>query len=189
MDDTLQLMHNLAVQGMAEPDDLFNRVPVEEHVARSTLDSLIDEGLVDEEGFVYLTDDGEERLDDLCRERFTENERDRLEDLFESFEELDEELKELAVRWQDTDHSDREVVNERLAELSAFHDRIRSEVEALEGDLRNEYEWYQDRLSSALAKAREGQFEYITGSDVASYHNIWFAFHEDLLRTLGRERT
>lgn len=189
MDNTLLLMHNLAVQGMAEPDDLIDRVPLEEEDARTTLETLKKDELVDEDGFVYLTDEGEERLNQLCRERFSGDDLEQLEDLFSSFEELDEELKELAVRWQDTDHSNQDAVEERLTELSSLHGRIKSEVEALKGKPREEYTWYRDRLSSALAEARNGQYQYFTGSDVASYHNIWFAFHEDLLRTLGKERS
>lgn len=184
----LQIMHSLAVQGMAEIDDLVDRVPEDDEAVRHSLESLKERDLIRENGFVYLTDEGETKLNELCRQRFSDADIERTEALFGTFEELDEELKEIAVRWQETDRSDESRVTERVEELSEFHDRISAAVERLDGTPRTEYEWYLDRLGDAVARIRDGEHEYFTGADVASYHNLWFAFHEDLLRTLGEER-
>ncbi|GAA2999869.1 transcriptional regulator [Streptosporangium longisporum] len=46
---------------------------------------------------------------------------------------------------------------------------------------------YRTRLADALARARAGEPRYVT-DDLASYHNVWFQLHEDLLVTLGIPR-
>lgn len=189
MDLELQVMHNLAVHGMARPDTLLERVPGSEEDIGPVLEDLREKDLVAEEGFLYLTDEGDATLNDLCQERFTGDETGQIEGLFESFETLDEELKEIAVEWQNVDESDEETVENRIQNLVEFHGQITKEVDQLDGAPREEYSWYLERLSDAVTNVQEGQFEYFTGSDVASYHNVWFAFHEDLLRTLGEERT
>ena len=51
------------------------------------------------------------------------------------------------------------------------------------------YERYADRFRTAMDRVDTGATEYVTSPTVDSLHNIWFEFHEDLLRTLGRERS
>ena len=50
------------------------------------------------------------------------------------------------------------------------------------------FEVYGERFEVAMRGADSGQRDLISSPMHDSVHNIWFEFHEDLLRTLGRER-
>lgn len=47
---------------------------------------------------------------------------------------------------------------------------------------------YVERFATALTKVDQGQTDFVSTPTVDSVHNVWFEFHEDLLRSLGRER-
>jgi hypothetical protein len=47
---------------------------------------------------------------------------------------------------------------------------------------------YRQRFAAALAGVDDGRHELVSSPTQDSVHTIWFEFHEDLLRTLGRER-
>ncbi len=44
-------------------------------------------------------------------------------------------------------------------------------------------------LSAALARVRTGDSQWFTSPAVESYHTVWFELHEDLLQTLGINRS
>lgn len=50
------------------------------------------------------------------------------------------------------------------------------------------YQRYADRFARAMAKADQGQSEFVCRPTVDSMHNIWFEFHEDVLAVVGRPR-
>ena len=47
---------------------------------------------------------------------------------------------------------------------------------------------YSERYESALARARDGEREWVDGLGRDSCHTVWFQLHEDLLATLGIPR-
>lgn len=51
------------------------------------------------------------------------------------------------------------------------------------------YGTYRPRLDRALRRVRDGDREFFTKPLIDSYHTIWFELHEDLLSTLGIERS
>lgn len=50
------------------------------------------------------------------------------------------------------------------------------------------YQRYADRFARAMAKADQGQSDFVCRPTVDSMHNIWFEFHEDVLAVVGRPR-
>jgi hypothetical protein len=48
---------------------------------------------------------------------------------------------------------------------------------------------YGARLADALERVRGGDHDWFTKPMIASYHTVWFELHEDLLATLGIERS
>jgi hypothetical protein len=48
---------------------------------------------------------------------------------------------------------------------------------------------YAERLREALKRVESGEHEWFTGAMIESYHTVWFELHEDLLATLGIERS
>lgn len=48
---------------------------------------------------------------------------------------------------------------------------------------------YRTRFESKLAAFRSGDTDALAKPLTGSYHDVWMELHEDLLATLGRERT
>ncbi|MGF1664525.1 MAG: hypothetical protein ACFCVG_19035 [Kineosporiaceae bacterium] len=48
---------------------------------------------------------------------------------------------------------------------------------------------YDTRFAAALARARSGERAWVDRTDVDSCHRVWFELHEDLLATLGLDRS
>lgn len=186
MDLRSQILHRLAMKGLAEEDELAAEFEVPNSRVESELEKLGANGSVENEGFWYVTDSGEERLNRSLRERFTAEQIEEIQREFEDFEDLDVEFKELASEWQ---RRDRDTPEEELVDqLGELHRRLESFFERFGTEIRTEYQIYLHDLASALDELQAGDEEYFTGSEVDSYHTVWFRLHDDLLRTLGIER-
>jgi len=86
------------------------------------------------------------------------------------------------------DHDDPEhdrLVIERLdalhAELAPLLDRMTSVLPRMAA--------YAPRFNEALQRVHQGELEWFTKPIIDSYHTVWFELHEDLLATLGIERS
>jgi hypothetical protein len=112
------------------------------------------------------------------------------------FERINAQLLQTMAAWQQidvgghkvaNDHSDREYderIIERVAKLVVRLERI---TDALaEHDPR--FLRYAERFDAALDRVDRGEREYLSSPGLESVHNIWFEFHEDLLRSLGKAR-
>ena len=51
------------------------------------------------------------------------------------------------------------------------------------------YGGYGARFAQAISRLDAGELEYFTKPIIDSYHTIWFELHEDLLSSLGIERS
>jgi hypothetical protein len=76
-------------------------------------------------------------------------------------------------------------VVDRLARL---HVRAQQVCDDL-GAALERFEPYGHRLHAALARVRAGDREWFTGVRIPSYHAVWFELHENLLATLGIDRS
>jgi len=83
----------------------------------------------------------------------------------------------------DADHDERVVAE--LAELDAAAQPIVAELAAT----LERFGAYGPRLASALAAVRAGDGDWFTKPTIDSYHTVWFELHENLLATLGIERS
>jgi len=182
MQTTLAVLQHLSMEGIAETGELVE--VVDDGDVRETLQELEADGYVEDEGFWYLTDAGERRLNEGCRERFPPGRRAMLREIFGRFEALDSEMKDLASGWQ-TDEYDPDEMARKLTSLQQEVDGLFDE---LPPEMQSVYSRYTDALADAIEKLRDGHEEYVTGTDVDSYHTVWFRLHDDLLRTLGEDR-
>lgn len=192
MDTERAVLRSLAAAGIADADTVTAAVDpeVDPATVETTLDSLADEGHVEADaGFYYLTDAGEDRLTTLLQERFAPEEREQLREALEDFERLDDRMKTLASEWQSLDVADRDAAGtETVESLAALHADLEDWLDGLDGALGAAYAHYAESLAEALAAIRDGQAAYFTGTEVDSYHEVWFDLHDDLLRTLGEDR-
>jgi hypothetical protein len=74
-----------------------------------------------------------------------------------------------------------------ISKLERLVARLEPLIETLAGhDAR--FATYSTRFSSALSGIDDGDHDLVSSPTRDSIHTVWFEFHEDLLRTLGRER-
>ena len=116
---------------------------------------------------------------------------------YEAFLVLNPELLAVCTDWQVVVTSAGEHVNTHddpdhdaavLDRLDALHDQVVPVTTALAGTL-SRFIGYTDRLTAAHERVRAGDHDWITRPVIDSYHTVWFELHEDLLATLGRERS
>jgi pyruvate,orthophosphate dikinase len=115
------------------------------------------------------------------------------DNIWPRFKELDSDLKKVLTMWQIMPdgslnvHEDHEYDFEVIERLLSIHDRL---CDLFNDDYRMECEFngLLTYLSDAISAIDEGQLEFIVGTSVNSYHNLWRELHEDLLCTLGIAR-
>lgn len=75
-----------------------------------------------------------------------------------------------------------------LDELAALGIALAPLVARL-ADVLTRFTGYDTRFDAALRHVRAGENEWVNGIDVDSCHRVWFQLHEDLLATLGIDRS
>lgn len=112
------------------------------------------------------------------------------------FEDVNTRFLAAMSAWQLVDVAGRKVPNdhgdaEYDAKVVTRIERLVARLTDLLGTLAHQdprFAGYTRRLERALGNVDAGDIEYISSPTVDSVHNVWFEFHEDLLRTLGRAR-
>ena len=75
-----------------------------------------------------------------------------------------------------------------IARLKAIDTAVTPVLDDLAAAL-DRYRHYAPRFAAALARLDAGELEWFTKPLIDSYHTIWFELHEDLLSSLGLERS
>ena len=86
------------------------------------------------------------------------------------------------------DHTDALYDKQVVARLRELHDAMGPTLAAL-ADCLDRFAQYAPRLGHAIDRIEAGEGEWFTKPLVDSYHTVWFELHEDLLCTLGIERS
>ncbi|HOZ58614.1 MAG TPA: hypothetical protein PKY70_10535, partial [Nakamurella multipartita] len=120
-----------------------------------------------------------------------------VQELVDRFETINAQFLTAMSSWQqiDTgggqkvtnDHSDSVYDEKVIGRLEKLIRRLTPLLAAL-GAHDGRFARYPQRFATAMAAIDAGRHELVSSPTVDSVHNIWFEFHEDLLRTLGRER-
>lgn len=124
--------------------------------------------------------------------------RPALEETYRSFLALNPELLRACTAWQlvdagagsvaPNDHRDVSYDAGVVARLAGIHHRVQPVIQGLTGHLPR-FEPYGHRLQRALDRVLAGDHDWFTRPLLDSYHQVWFELHQDLLLTLGLERT
>lgn len=85
------------------------------------------------------------------------------------------------------DHNDFEYDSKVLGRLDKLVARLVQLITVL-SDRDPRFSRYAVRFTRANDFVAAGELNYVSSPTIESVHNIWFEFHEDLLRTLGRVR-
>lgn len=117
--------------------------------------------------------------------------------LHERFERINGQLLQTIAAWQQidvgghkvaNDHCDRDYDEKIITRAAKLVERLKRIAGAL-GEHDPRFLRYGERFDAALDRVDQGQREYLSSPGLESVHNIWFEFHEDLLRSLGKART
>ena len=117
--------------------------------------------------------------------------------LHERFERINGQLLQTMAAWQQidvgghsvaNDHSDRDYDEKVITRAAKLVERVKRIAGAL-GEHDPRFLRYGERFDAALDRVDRGDRDYLSSPVLESVHNIWFEFHEDLLRSLGKART
>ena len=197
----LAVLQSLRVKGLAEIDALVVSTGLPAPEISSALDSLVAEGLAQRrEGRVSgwgLTTAGRVRAAESVVADLAPDVRARVDDSYRRFLTLNREVLAACTDWQVrevggtrvlNDHGDAAYDQDVLDRLFA----LSGKAEPLLGDLADaaaRFGTYSSRLANAVARVQAGEYDWLVQPGIDSYHSIWFELHEDLLTTLGIERS
>lgn len=199
----LLVLHAVRVSGVADDAAVAHRTGVDQSTVSELLEDNEAYGWVAHVEFAgtqgwTLTERG--RAEDsrrLAEELDEAGARPEVEEAHQGFGTLNARLVRACTDWQlrptgkdrlaVNDHGDPKWDARVLDELSALDSDLRRLVGGLAQALAR-FGNYDERFSTALARARAGQGQWVAGVGVASCHAVWMELHEDLLSTLGIAR-
>ena len=201
-DPDFLVLHALRLKGFAEDDVVAGITGLAGAEVSTRLASLAASELVARrEGRVSgwsLTPAGRTRHGaDVAAELEESGARDVIKGAYERFLELNQDMLAVCTSWQlrdidgaqaINDHSDGDYDAAVVQRLVGIHDQVRPVTVDLR-DVLQRFAGYGERLRGALEKVCAGAVEWFTKPVIDSYHTIWFELHEDLLCTLGIERS
>jgi len=196
------VLHALRLTGFADAVRVSELLELDPAAVAEHLEALQADGLVRHRerpvpGFA-LTPTGRRALGDLLAEELdAAGARPLVTASYQSFLPLNRRFLDVCTRWQLREVDGRSVVNDHqdaahdaavLAELAAIDGSIQPICRRL-ADALDRFRTYGPRLANALARVQGGDLDWFTKPTIASYHTVWFELHEDLLATLGLERS
>lgn len=165
----------------------------------AALARLAEQGLVvAAAGSAFPSDTTEAALVAAAREHYAGiRADDGVTELVERFETVNAQFLTTMSAWQQVDVGGQKVANDHSD--AAYDDRVIGRIDKLVARLGplldalaahdDRFARYPRRFAAALSGIDAGSHELVSSPTLDSVHNVWFEFHEDLLRTLGRERT
>jgi DNA-binding MarR family transcriptional regulator len=197
-DTRLLVLHSVRLKGFAEPEAVAALAGLAEDDVVKHLDALLDDGMVvHREGRVtgwQLTAAGRAEQEKLLAEELDDTGTgDVVDAAYRRFLSLNGELLEACTAWQlrddaINDHADAAYDAGVIERLRVLHAQAQPILDDLESALER-YDGYRERFEAALARLGEGETDWFTKPLIDSYHTVWVQLHEDLLNTLGIERS
>jgi hypothetical protein len=201
-DVRLLAMHGLRLRGFAEPDAVAEVVGLDAATVASVLEDLkASELAIYRDGRMtgyMLTPTGRAEHESMLAAELDESGcRDQVQNAYERFLGLNHELLSICTAWQmrevngapaPNDHADPTYDQKVIGNLVSLHDKVRPICADLR-DALDRFGGYSGRLRDALEHLLNGDRDYFTKPMFPSYHTVWFEMHEDLLATLGIDRS
>jgi hypothetical protein len=195
----LLVLHGLRLKGFTEADVVGALFDLSEDEVDAQLEGLRDESFVlRRDGRLSgwsLTSTGRAAHEQaLADELDASGLRSTVHDAYGRFLALNKELLGVCTRWQMrdeqtlNDHTDASYDRAVIDELGSLHAELDGVLVPLEESFER-YRGYRGRFDHAVAALQAGETDYFTKPIMDSYHTIWFELHEDLLDTLGLERS
>jgi hypothetical protein len=201
-DPAFLVLHGLRLKGFADAGAVAEAAGVSEADAKPELDALVGAELASYRegrlsGFTLTPAGRAEHARRIAAELADSGRRDDLEAAYRRFLAINQDLLGIYTAWQLRDVDGESVVNDHAdpahdAEVIGRLAALDAQVQPICADLGaalDRFGRYGARLGQALARVRAGDHDWFTKPMIASYHTVWFELHEDLLATLGIERS
>jgi hypothetical protein len=201
-ESNLLILHTLRIRGFVQSSEIVVSTGLKVEEIESCLDSFRENNLVNyREGRIegwMLTQEGREKSQQLVSSELESSGfREEINSNYQGFLSSNQKFLSLCTDWQlrtvegeqeVNDLSDASYDEEVIARLADINDEIQPVCQSLATFL-NRFEGYSHRFSEALHKVQNNEPEWFTKPMIDSYHTIWFELHENLLGTLGIERS
>ena len=192
------VLHVLRLKGFADLDTVAARACLGADEASAHLDEAVAAELATHRsGRITgwsLTPKGRQRHRDLITAELEESgRREFVEVAYKSFLSINTDLLEVCTAWQMkdgamNDHTDAAYDREVISRLRRIDDAVQPVCADLASAV-GRFGTYGPRLTEAIARIESGDGDWFTKPMIDSYHTVWFELHEDLLATLGIERS
>ncbi|HEX5944621.1 MAG TPA: hypothetical protein VFY82_00010 [Acidimicrobiales bacterium] len=201
-DPRLLVLRELRLKGVVPLDGLADATGLPAADVAPVVDALAGDGFVVlRTGALAgwaLTPAGRRELERLLADEVdAAGAREAVTGAYRRFGALNAGVLDVCSRWQVRDVDGRPVVNDHtdaaydkavIADLA----RIQHAADPLCDDLAaalDRYRSYGPALRRAVRRVEGGDGDWFTKPVMPSYHTVWFELHEDLLATLGLDRT
>jgi hypothetical protein len=198
----LLVLHALRLKGVGDLATVADAAGMPASTVSTQLRELAGRGLaVERDGLLRgwtLTAAGRaEHAQALAAELEEARARPTVERGYHRFRHLNPGVLDACSRWQvrevaghpvRNDHADPRHDGRVLDDLTRALDQVRPVGDQLTHELER-FQPYEPRLTRALDRARRGDVDYVTKPLIPSFHTVWFELHEDLLLTLGLDRS
>ncbi|MDV6230595.1 PEP-utilizing enzyme [Rhodococcus cercidiphylli] len=186
-DNEFEILHAIRVRGFASADQIASTTGLRPEDITPVLDAADAAGHVKQRtGRIVgarLTPTGRARHLLIGRTQVSDDQRQALTSSYDAFLVPNRAFKTLTTRWQTEKQLDA-----TTTELTTIHATATSVLaDASRVDAR--FGRYEPRLTSAFDRFRNGDTDALAKPLSESYHDVWMELHEDMLVTLGRERT
>jgi predicted transcriptional regulator len=179
-------------------NSLSNVLPMQSSEIDEIFQALIKKGvIVSTRKGLMLTPEGKELLKKEYETRFEKFYQDpKLLKAYQDFEILNEEFLSTMTKWQTIDiagqsypneHNDLEYDSMVISQLVEIVDNLKSLLSKALNHITH-LNLYTQRFEKVFKDIEMGNTSLVSDPKKDSLHNIWFEFHEDFLRVLGRGR-
>jgi len=198
-DQPLLVLHILRLSGFVDAERLAQRTGVQVARVHEILEQARSDGYVVERtgrisGWI-LTPEGRAAHARLLADELAERGcRPQVEAANEAFLALNDPFKEICTAWQlrpggsPNDHNDPAYDAAVVADLETLHPQAVAVTAGLAA-LLPRFARYEHDFTAALDRLRRGDTRALAAPLSGSYHDHWMELHQDLLSSLGRERS
>jgi len=201
-DPRLLVLHALRLKGTADAATVAATADLPADEVAEQLEKLAGEGLAAESagalaGWSLTAAGRAEHRREVRREVDATGARPTVTGAYERFRALNAGVLDACSRWQvrtlggqmvRNDHRDRAYDARVVADLVRLRDQAAPLVDDLSAALAR-YEGYGPKLQEAVRRVEAGEGDWFAKPVMPSFHTVWFELHEDLLTTLGLERS
>jgi hypothetical protein len=197
----LLVFHGLRLGGFVEPEVVAARYGLPTAQVSELLTAALDAGLARRRdgrvsGWLLTAEGRTEGEQLLAAELDSAGARSAVAAAYERFMQINKELLAACTAWQVrdegagtlNDHSDAAYDAQVIARLGEVDGAVQPICAELAATLER-FGSYGPRLAEARARVEGGDVDWFTKPMIDSYHTVWFELHEDLLATLGIERS